>query len=123
MPRAMSATGHRLPAPIPVGGSAMARSADLAGTFRGDADAPIPAVRRVTVEPLESTDAPSPKSFKKGNRSFASSWLDVSCGSGGVQDRGQVRRNAVELDPKRNAGHLREDRRPDRRCLRQAAKL
>ena len=40
------------------------------GTF-----APIPAGRRVAVEPLESTDAPRPKSFKKRKRSFASSWL------------------------------------------------
>src|SRR3954464_3169368 len=40
-----------------------------------DPVAPIPDLRRVAVEPLESTDAPRPKSFKKGKRSFASSWL------------------------------------------------
>jgi hypothetical protein len=33
----------------------MVRSADLAGTFRGDADAPIPDVRVTTVERLKST--------------------------------------------------------------------
>src|SRR3954447_7019016 len=33
--------GHGLPPLTPVGGSAMVRSADLAGTFRRDKDAPI----------------------------------------------------------------------------------
>src|SRR6266851_5391491 len=33
--------------------------------FAGLPAHPIPAVRRVAVEPLESTDAPRPKSFKK----------------------------------------------------------
>src|SRR6202035_279491 len=44
----------------------------------------------------------------------------VFCGKGGDQGR---RRYAVALDPKSNAGHLREDSRFDRRCLREAAKL
>src|SRR4051812_18248403 len=38
---ANDAKGHTLLPPVPVGGSAMVRSADLAGTFCGDPDAPI----------------------------------------------------------------------------------
>src|SRR6059058_5952407 len=40
----------------------------FAGTSANGQDAPIPAVRRVTVEPLELTDAPRLKSFKKSDR-------------------------------------------------------
>src|SRR4051794_2296606 len=101
--------GHRLPAHRPRAGSAMVRSADFAGTFGAEGLAPIPDLRRVAVEPLESTDAPRPKSFKKGKRSFASSWLRRILRQRRCSGQGQVRRNAVELDPKRNAGHLRED--------------
>src|SRR3954454_14664651 len=39
---AMTGKGHGLPPPIPVGGSAMVRSADLLGTFRGGGRAPKP---------------------------------------------------------------------------------
>ena len=46
-------------------------SAEAGGKVAHRADRPANA----PVEPLESTDAPSPKSFKKGKRSFASSWL------------------------------------------------
>src|SRR5712671_898420 len=62
-----------------------------------DPFAPIPAGRRVAVEPLESTDAPGPKSFKKEIDRSPPPGCVVFCGSGDGRDRGCY---AVELDPK-----------------------
>ena len=45
----------------------------------------------------------------RSKRSFASSWLRRILRQRRCSGQGQVRRNAVELDPKRNAGHLRKD--------------
>src|SRR4051794_8816979 len=47
---AMTDLGHGLPPPIPVGGSAMVRSADLLGTFRGGGRAPIPDLPTLATE-------------------------------------------------------------------------
>jgi hypothetical protein len=42
--------GHWLSPPTSVGGSAIVRSADVAGTFRGDADAPKLAIAKSLAE-------------------------------------------------------------------------
>src|ERR1700730_11549823 len=116
----MAASGHEDAFPPPrLSGRCRFSQETLAGTRGNGEDAPIPAGRRVAVEALESTDAPGPKSFKKEIDRSPPPGFVVFCGSGDGRDRGCY---AVELDPKRNAGHLREDRRLDRRCLREAAK-
>src|SRR6266404_7474052 len=60
------------------------------GTF-----APIPTGRRVAVEPLESTDAPGPKSFKKEIDRSPPPGCVVFCGSGHGRDRGAMRSNST----------------------------
>jgi hypothetical protein len=67
---------------------------------RGGARAPIPAVRRGAVAPVEFDRC------TETEVAFASSWLRRILRQRRCSGQGQVRRNAVELDPKRNAGHL-----------------
>jgi hypothetical protein len=73
--------------------------ATFAGAHSNGRDAPIPAGRRVAVEPLESTDAPGPKSFKKEiDRSPPPGWRRIlrqrrMVGTGGV-----MRSNSIQKE-------------------------